>query len=62
MNEHACVQLKPKLPIHDQITQSFQKHDEFLNYKQNMNMHVVNFMERPQNSLENVNMHARFKP
>ena len=37
---HACVQLKSKLSIHDQMSQFTQKHDEFMDYNPNMNMYV----------------------
>ena len=39
--QHASVQLKSKLPIHNQMSQNFQKHDEFMNYNQDMDMHVA---------------------
>ena len=30
--QHACIQLNSKPLTHDQMSQSFQKHDEFMNY------------------------------
>ena len=46
--------------MHDQMSPFFEKHDEFMNYNQDMNMHVVIFLITT-SKLTNVYMHAWFK-
>ena len=48
--QHASVQLKTKLLIQEQMRQSFQKHDEFMNYNPNTDMHVRILRKQPQNT------------